>query len=93
MSALKNQFQRARSILECLVQGTHPKTGDELPKNSVVNEIEVNRAMATGGHRCFRCSLRAADRSVAACAAGDGPDVSLAITSLTLTHRCTHGTL
>ena len=47
MSAFKLQFQRARVILDSLVQGLHPKTGGELPKDSVVNEIEVNRAMAT----------------------------------------------
>jgi hypothetical protein len=63
MSTLKNQFQRARSILESLVQGTHPKTGDELPKDSVANEIEVSRAMATAvlalDQMCVRLARRA----------------------------------
>ena len=47
MSTIRNQYQRARSVLESLVQGIHPKTGRELPQDSVVNEIEVNRAMST----------------------------------------------
>ena len=47
MSALKSQFLRARVILDSLVQGIHPKTGGELPEDSVVNEIDVARAMAT----------------------------------------------
>ncbi|MDB6106914.1 MAG: hypothetical protein JWO52_6913 [Gammaproteobacteria bacterium] len=52
MSALKLQFQRARVILDSLVQGLHPKTGGELPKDSVVNEIDrqpcdVDRCVGT----------------------------------------------
>lgn len=47
MSALKSQFLRARVILDSLAQGIHPKTGGELPEDSVVNEIDVARAMAT----------------------------------------------
>jgi DNA polymerase III delta subunit len=33
-------------VLESLVQGLDPDTGDELPKEAVVNRIEVNRSMA-----------------------------------------------
>jgi hypothetical protein len=47
MTALKNQFQRARLILQSLVHGLNPMTGDELPKGDIVNNIEVNRAMST----------------------------------------------
>lgn len=63
MSMLKNQFQRARGILESLVQGTHPKTGDELPKDSVANEIEVSRAMATAVLALDQMSVRLARRA------------------------------
>ena len=45
---LRDQFQRARTVIQSLVQGVDPETGDELPKNSIVNRIEVNRALSTG---------------------------------------------
>jgi len=63
MSTLKNQFQRARTILSSLVQGIHPKTGDELPEDSVVNEIEVSRAMATAVLALDQMSARLARRA------------------------------
>ena len=44
---LRDQFQRARTVIQSLVQGVDPETGDELPKNSIVNRIEVNRALST----------------------------------------------
>ena len=44
---LGDQFQRARTVIQSLVQGVDPETGDELPKNSIVNRIEVNRALST----------------------------------------------
>ena len=47
MTALKNQFQKARVVLQSLVHGLNPMTGDELPKGDIVNNIEVNRAMST----------------------------------------------
>ncbi len=36
----QDQFRKARDILLPLVQGLHPMTGDELPKEDVVNHIE-----------------------------------------------------
>jgi hypothetical protein len=45
MSALKNQFQRARVVIQSLVQGVHPGSGKDLPKDSIVNEVEVTRAL------------------------------------------------
>lgn len=63
MSDPKGQFQRARVILESLVQGVHPKTGGELPDDSVVNEIDVSRAMVTAvlalDHMSARLTRRA----------------------------------
>lgn len=46
MTAPKNQFEKARVVLESLVQGLHPESGVELPKDEIVNNIEVNRAMS-----------------------------------------------
>jgi hypothetical protein len=63
MSTLENQFQRARAILNSLVQGIHPKTGDELPEDSIVNEIEVSRAMACAVLALDQMSARLARRA------------------------------
>ena len=63
MATPKYQFQRARSILNALVQGTHPKTGDELPEDSIVNEIEVSRALATAVLALDQMSARLARRA------------------------------
>ena len=63
MSALRSQFQRARVILDSLVQGIHPKTGGELPQDSIINEIEVSRAMATAVFALDQMSARLARRA------------------------------
>ena len=44
---LSNQLQRAREILEALQQGIDPIDKCELPKTSILNNIEVNRAIGT----------------------------------------------
>jgi hypothetical protein len=41
------QFQRAQTVLRSLIQGLDPETGAELPRDTIVNRIEVNRSMAT----------------------------------------------
>ena len=46
---LSNQLQRARQILEALQQGIDPIAHCELPSGSIVNNIEVNRAIGLGG--------------------------------------------
>jgi hypothetical protein len=63
MSSLKDQFQRARTILDSLVHGVHPRTGDELSQDSVINEIEVTRAMATAVLALDQMSVRLARRA------------------------------
>jgi hypothetical protein len=47
MSALENRYHRARAALKSLVQGMHPGTRRELPRDSAVHEIEAKRAMST----------------------------------------------
>jgi|SRR5581483_162128 len=47
-STNKNQFQRARMIIQSLVHGLDPESGTELPKDSIVNKIDVNRALTVG---------------------------------------------
>jgi hypothetical protein len=63
MSPLKSQLQRARVIIDSLTQGIHPKSGTELPEDSVVNEIEIHRAMATAVLAIDQVTARLARRS------------------------------
>jgi hypothetical protein len=41
----KKNYQRARTVLQSLIQGLDPETGAELPKDTIVNRIEVNRSL------------------------------------------------
>jgi len=50
-------------ILNSLVQGIHPKTGDELPEDSIANEIDVSRAMVTAVAALDHMSARLTRRS------------------------------
>ena len=43
----RNQYQKARSVLESLILGVDPESGDELPEEDIVNRIEVNRSLTT----------------------------------------------
>jgi hypothetical protein len=63
MSGLKNQLERARVIIDSLTQGIHPESGAELPKDSVVNDIDINRAMATAVLAIDQVRARLARRS------------------------------
>src|SRR5579859_8202579 len=63
MPALKNQFQRARVVIASLVQGVHPTSGKDLPKDSIVNEIEVTRALGTAVLAIDQVSARLARRA------------------------------
>src|SRR5882724_7576922 len=41
----KNRYQKARAVLQSLIQGLDPETGVELPRDAIVNRIEINRSM------------------------------------------------
>ena len=41
MTALRDQFQKARAVQQSLVYGLHPVTGVELSKDDIVNSIEL----------------------------------------------------
>lgn len=41
----KDQFQKARAVLQALIHGLDPETGAELPEGAIVNRIVVNRSM------------------------------------------------
>jgi hypothetical protein len=43
----KNQYQKARAVLQSLIQGLDPESGAELSRDAIVNRIEINRSMLT----------------------------------------------
>jgi hypothetical protein len=43
----KNQYQKARAVLQSLIQGLDPDSGAELSRDAIVNRIEINRSMLT----------------------------------------------
>ena len=47
MSTLKPQLDKARGMFDWLQQGFNPHTHEELPRDSIVNDIDVNRAIGT----------------------------------------------
>ena len=64
MTALKDQYQKARVVLQSLVQGLHPESGAELPKQDIVNNIEINRAMSTAVMALDRVAARLTRRAM-----------------------------
>ncbi|MFL6602940.1 MAG: hypothetical protein ACJ8R9_16635 [Steroidobacteraceae bacterium] len=42
----RNQIRKARTVLESLIQGLDPETGEDLPKTDTANRIEVTRSMS-----------------------------------------------
>ena len=43
----KNQYQKARAVLQSLIHGLDPDSGAELSRDAIVNRIEINRSMLT----------------------------------------------
>ena len=41
----RKQYQKARAVLQSLIQGLDLETGVEPPKDAIVNRIELNRSM------------------------------------------------
>jgi hypothetical protein len=64
MSALSNQFLKARTVIQALVHGLHPATGFELPKQDIVNDIDVNRALSTSVMALDQMAARLARREL-----------------------------
>jgi len=44
---IKPNYAKTKQVLQALVQGVDPATGKEVPGDSVVNNIDVNRALHT----------------------------------------------
>jgi len=52
---VKPNYARTKQVRHALIQGVDPTTGKELPSDSIVNNMEVNRAVA---HSSIRCPQR-----------------------------------
>jgi hypothetical protein len=63
LPSVNSQLQRARTVIQSLVHGLDPETGDDLPKNSIVNKIEVNRALSMGVLAIDQMTARLARRA------------------------------
>lgn len=57
------QEQRARQILQALVQGVDPFNGEDLPTGTVLQQAEVLRALLAGSAALEECAARASRRS------------------------------
>ena len=57
------QEQRARQILQSLVQGVDPFNGDDLPAGTVLQQAEVLRALLAGVAALEQLAARATRRS------------------------------
>lgn len=40
-------YQRSKQVLQSLVQGLDPESGQELPKDTVLNRVDIMRALLT----------------------------------------------
>jgi hypothetical protein len=54
---------RARQILQSLIQGVHPVTGEELPQETVLQHADVLRALLAGLTALERMAARAQRRA------------------------------
>jgi hypothetical protein len=58
-----HNIERAKQVIESLIQGNDPATGKELPSDTVLNRIEVNRALLVAVAAIEEKSARSARRS------------------------------
>jgi hypothetical protein len=56
--------QRAREILQALVQGVDPLTGEELPAGTVLQQVEILRALLMGVGALEQMAVRAQRRAL-----------------------------
>lgn len=59
----REQYRSARHVLESLIQGLDPESRASLPKDAVINRIEVNRSMVTAVDAIEQVEARLARRS------------------------------
>lgn len=60
----RSNYDRAKLVLQSIVQGVHPATGAEISQDSVVNNAEVLRAIVVAVSTLEAASLRATRRAM-----------------------------
>ena len=58
-----SNYQRSRQVLQALVQGADPETGSELPRDTVLNRVDVVRALLAAIEALDSVSARALRRA------------------------------
>ena len=58
-----SNYQRSRQVLQALVQGADPETGSELPSDTVLNRVDVVRALLAAIEALDSVSARALRRA------------------------------
>jgi hypothetical protein len=56
-------FQRSRQVLQALVQGIDPEKGTELPADTVLNRVDIVRALLTAIEAIDSVTIRAQRRA------------------------------
>jgi hypothetical protein len=58
-----SNYQRSRQVLQALIQGADPETGSELPSDTVLNRVDVVRALLAAIEALDSVSARALRRA------------------------------
>lgn len=59
----KSNYPRTKQVLQALIQGVDPETGNELPKDTVLNRVDVVRALLSSMDAIEQVTARAARRA------------------------------
>jgi hypothetical protein len=59
-----NNYPRAKQVLESLIAGVDPATGSDLPKDSILNRVDVIRALLSSVDAIEQVTARAARRAL-----------------------------
>jgi DNA-binding NarL/FixJ family response regulator len=60
----KNNYPRAKQVLRALIQGVDPETSGELPKDTVLNRVDVVRALLSSVDAIEQVTARQARRAL-----------------------------
>src|SRR5882724_137242 len=59
-----NNYPRAKQVLKSLIAGADPATGSDLPKDSILNRVDVIRALLSSIEAIEQVTARAARRAL-----------------------------
>ena len=59
-----NNYPRAKQVLKSLIAGVDPATGSDLPRDSILNRVDVIRALLSSVDAIEQVTARAARRAL-----------------------------